>query len=579
MKSLMSLLLPIVLAQEELAPVRIEGKIESWYKVTQKIGDREEHIGYATDSIEGVKSGSETTYAYGYEFAASVFTQGQALPVGFQVTAQLNASYEPLALNGKYVEGDKEFSFEYYAVTAERFLRINNERRYDLTKDEVIHLALPLTVLQLRQQGLLSKKGLTHNLTLYYPKGDQGRNTADVQLDVVRHDKVVKMEARGKEKPEEKDKAPVTFVGVKGYPTTIRELAVSQMQVDRWGRAILVGTEGSLTLGLAKDKEEAVGPEGSVPAQGRRDPFRKDLVLTKKEKTGPKTTTKKDPKIKKDPEVKMSDKEKNKALVDLNGLALAILQAHEARNFPEAQKEYRLFLERYLKLRGLRKDSNSKDAKELKAIKERVEGGYIREKDDKGEEILRKEYGGWKVVSTEGFELKQQIITFAQSDELVDMEKRLEELQKLLARPELDDDTPAVAKLQDYLDESEVLVMTTRVRLEFVKIPLKLTGTSVGVEDEPQRIAFELRILGHRVRVDEEIAFLKSTSFARILVDKKEADFRLGDVVKIGEGPELRVDAITRYGATILWPEHQRELKSRKRVTIKAQLRELSLTK
>lgn len=559
--------------QDELPLVRIEGRIETWYKMTQKIGEKEEHVGYAAEAIEEAKSGTDTTYNYSYDLAAGVFTQGQMLNVSLQVNAQLDAQFEIASLSGKYVEGDKEYTYEYYRLAQEKFIRINNERRFDVGKEEVIHFLLPLTTLQLRQQGALTKRANLSAISMFSPKGDQGRNTAEVKIEVVRHEKVDKLE-------KEKGKVSVSVLSVSGMPTTIRELAHNLVQVDRWGRAVLIESEGDLTIAIAKTRDDAVGSDTML--RDRRDPFRKDLVMVRKDKKiAPKDPKDKDPR-KVDNTPKMTEAEKNKLLGDLGKQADAVIQAHVAKNFPEANEAYKVFLASYVQLRPLLKTPTAKDAQQLMGIKQRVEGAYVKmtvKVDGADKEIETKSYGGWQVYQDEAVPLKRDLVRLAANHELPEMEKKLQAIQDLLKRPEFDADRRATSELQDMLDECEQLTMTTRVQLELLKFPVKLTGTSVGREDEPQRVDFEFRVLGHRVRVTEDVPFLKSTSFARIRLDKKEADYRVGDTIAIPNGPELRVDVITRYGATIAWPRHQREVKSKKKVWIEEQLRELPLTK
>lgn len=556
-------------AQDELQKEPIAGTIQTWYKVTQKIGDKIHHVGYVEETITEAQDRSKALfpYTFRYRMEAGLLTESEiTVNVGFYFEATLDEQFETRTLSGRVSIENMDVAFDYVNIEKEKFIRIQPDRRYELKKDEQVHFFLPLTALQMRQQGLLNKPG-KHTIKMFYPT-EMGKNTADVTLEVVRHSEIAKLSGDGRSK--------VSELVVSGYPSTVKELMQNYLKVDRYGRAIDTSNDEGVSITIAKSKEDAQGAsKDSVQPHGRRDPFRKDLVLRKIEKSG-KTTIK--PDVGGDTGTRTTDgttgdnQPKPADLVaQVNQLGDKVIELHQKGDHVGAERAYQDYLREYAARKNqFKSDTKAQHFLDLLSGKLKVETIY------KGAQRLVDQMC---VGTPENPGYVGRIEAAAKNDDLVEMEKIYADMKKLRDRVEFDQATVAQKSFDEQAAICETLILTTKVRLEFLKIPFKLTATVIGFEDEPQNLDFEIHVLGHRLRVKEELPFMKSTTYAIIRVDKKEGQYRKGDLIELDKERTLKVVEITRYGATISWPEHTRELANKTKVTIPEQLRELPLTR
>lgn len=558
-------------AQDELPKEPISGTIQTWYKVTQKIGEKEQHVGYVEESISEAADRAKALFPYSfrYRMEAGLLTDSEiTVNVGFYFEAQLNDQFETKTLSGRLSIENVEISFEYIDIDKDKVLRIAPDRRYELKKDEIVHFFLPLSTLQMRQQGLLSKTG-KQTIKMFYPT-EQGKNTAEVTLDVVRHSEVNKLEGEGRSK--------VSEIVVSGSPSTVKQLMQQYVKVDRYGRAIEITNDEGVSITIAKSREEAQGAsKDSVQLHGRRDPFRKDLVMRKVEKgSGSKTLNPSTNTTTTDPNTNTTDPEQQPAALvkKVNELGDKVIELAGKKDWPAAEKAYADYLREYAAKKAAWKNNTKEQYyQDLLSGKLKVELVY------KGAEKLVNQF----VIGTEenpGY--VGRIEAAAKNDDLPEMEKIYADMKKLSDRVEFDQAETAKKLFDDQAVICEGLIMTTKVRLEFLKIPFKLTATVIGFEDEPQTLDFEIHVLGHRMRLREELPFMKSTTYAVIRVDKKEGQYRKGDLIELDKDRSLKVVDITRYGATISWPAHEREIPGRsdkRKASIPEQLRELPLSR
>jgi hypothetical protein len=230
---------------------------------------------------------------------------------------------------------------------------------------------------------------------------------------------------------------------------------------------------------------------------------------------------------------------------------------------------YKDFIAKYGGLKATLRDPKSQEFRDLIKLKRDVEANYK---------------GAMKLVETEVLGLRSDIVEMAKNDDLEPMKAKLKEMEKLRQRLEFDEAVPAQKAWETHFSESEVLVVTTQVRLEFtaiLKTKIALVGTSIGREDVPQKVELELQVLGHKIRVRESVPFMVSTTFARIKLDKYESEYRTGDMVQVDDKVKLKIVEISRYGVTLSWPEHKRPRPSNQKeeITIPEQLGEVGLGK
>jgi len=530
----------------------INGKVVGWYRITQKIPNQaeDEHVGFASEEIEEIRE--RKAYRYQYELQSKVFTPAEYVTVTLSLSAELDSDFDLTSLSARYLEGSDEVKFGLAASGQDRTVYVEPGRPSDLSRDDEVHFHLPLSTILLRQKGRLPGTGKAV-LSMFFPKGEQGANQSPMTIEITGHGELKKLAGDGN--------AQIVEAEVAGFPTTMKELLVTFVKIDRFGRAVYMETERDVVFTLVATSDEA---RGDLQAD-RRDPFRKDQALhlrPKTKPTGAKTTGKTAPR---EGETETTV-EPSQALKELKAKADELFQAQAEGRTADADRLYVQFLELYVKTKAALRDPKAPEVRELFALKRKVEDSYG---------------GARNLMDTLVLRMVEQIVELAKNDELTAMESKLAELAKVGERPEFDEAIPTRDEFRRKFLECEDLVVTTRVRLEFLKLSLTLTGTSIGMEDVPQRVDFEMGVLGHRIRIRETIPFLRSRTFARIRVDKKEADYRIGDAVLVEKDKKVVVVEITRWSVTVALPEQLRDRpsNSKEKVTVKEQLRELGLMK
>lgn len=425
----MHLILALLLAQDD--PVRIAREIRTWYRVL----DGADHVGCVEERI----TPREGRFLYYWRLET---WDGS----GETVEAELDSGFDLLRLTTPGLRFEVDAKLRRIVRTGGTTVEVEEGTRFHV----------PLTLLQLRQQGLRD--------------GDVAFFDGARALKIVRHaDRLTHVELGG-----------------------------ASGSVDRYGRAI-EWKDGARTIRFAKTKEDAWA--GRLVEAGRRDPFRKDLVMR-----GFGTPT---PREIESP---------SEAFAEIDALGDRAIRTRD-------RADYERYLKAYARHRGHR---------ELAAKKrevERVFGGAMRR--------IAAEVDPWL----------DRIVDHATRDEVADMERGFAKMKEVRALPEFDEAVEAQDAYAEREDLALTLIETSRARLELFARPLRLGATAIAFEEGEESVDVDVRIFGAQVRVRETRPFSRSVAHAVI----NGVQVRVGD--RVGD---LSVVEITRYGATLSRPARGR---------------------
>lgn len=499
--------------------------LDSWYKVTQNDG----HAGFVHWSLERT-TGVSWKYNYMFQFEADIMVKDlrdsskENLSMeSILERGELEDTYQPRQLSVSATMNGLDITAILENTDSGRQVVVtlpNGERKaIALRFDEDAHYSIFLMMISMRQNGQLTRPG-PRKARLFFPR-PTGSPEVEVEFEVG--------ELSRRELLDKKE-VPVTRITFqKPPPPSVREMELVEMVVDKYGRTVEVVFKGGVKLTLVKGEEEAAG-KGRLSLQGRRDPFRKDLVVGDKPKvevTGPKPP----------PLAQVVTPDKlQQHLTDAEKQLPELKKAYEKPDLEEAELIYQKILGYYIALRPLA-------LKEQPALLSRVDD--LKRKAD----VV---YGAPRRVRNQAFAMYEEAMKAFGREACDEMEKKVVELRKVKEDPILMN-TEELLEVSRWISDIEPKVSKCKTRLDLARKRLSLTGTVLQYLEEPQSVDLSINVFGHHVGARHEVRFIKTTYIAVI----NEKEYMVGDVV---EGEGVKVEKIWNGGVTVSLKEEMRDI-------------------
>jgi len=133
-------------AQDELPKEPISGTIQTWYKVTQKIGDKQQHVGYVEESISEAADRAKALFPFSFRYR---------MEAGLLTDSDARVRAEAATVVGAYADASARTTLEQLVVSdPDAFVRRN--AAYALGKIGSRDSAPALTTATLDKSGIVS---------------------------------------------------------------------------------------------------------------------------------------------------------------------------------------------------------------------------------------------------------------------------------------------------------------------------------------------------------------------------------------------------------------------------------------
>jgi hypothetical protein len=509
----------------------IAGTIDSWYRVEQ--GGLP--VGFVHEVLTRVPAGNPWRYNYDVDAEIEMVVRdpkepGKELPSiqASRIRAKLDDTYAPvdwqefMHFNGVEISGFISVD-ESGARKVEIVLSATDRRQLPVPAEEEVYFDKSLLFISLRQSGNLARPG-NRKVSLFSPQADGKASVAEVTFEV---GEMVRREYMGK-----KD-VPVTRIRfLKPPPAPTRDSELAEAFIDKYGRMVEWVARGGMRTVLVKGEEEAVGKDRVLRHAGRRDPFRKDLAMTRvkaKEGEKPEGET-----IRPPTDLQQFTAELAKATKLIEDLKKAKEEQREA----EGEEVYQKLLAYHQAFR--------------KSLQEKPQSQEISNQ----VEMLRRQaeeiWGGAERLVKKLRLVYVRIMDLFDRDDCDEMAKGIEELKKAQTRLELQD-TPQLLEVNSWVLKVEPLLTKCRTRMELARKKIELSGTIAYEERIFYPVDGSVSVFGHTVGAATEVRFVKPSRLAVI----NEKVYRIGDVV---EGEGVRVEKIWPQGVQVSLREETRDV-------------------
>lgn len=502
--------------------------LDSWYRITQ--GDQD--AGFLHETLERVSGAWRFNYTVQSETELMVRNpKDPAREVSFTesltVNAKLDDTYSPVDLNMKYAVNGVDITGSIVSTEGGRCMQVifpNGDRKeFQFAAEEDLFCSFQLMFISMRQNGLLANRGSRKGRVFFL------RTDAPPMVDVVFD--VGEMVKR--DLPAKKGAAVTKITYIKPPPSISRDYELAEAYVDKFGRIVEASTQGGIKCVLVLGEEEAVGKGGKrLSHKGRRDPFRKDLVMAAKKQEGdggkdgvaPPTTLDVTP-----GNLPIRLSEATKLLDELK-------KACDKGQTEEGEGIYQKILGYYLLMRPVAaKDQPNvlPKVEDLKKTADKISGIPARLRDQ-----ARPSY----VDALDAFNREAP----------EEMERKLNDLLKFQNRRELQN-TEELLEINRWVADLEPRLAKCKTRVELARKKLVLTGTVSQFEEVPQKVNAAVDFFGHRVGAPHEVRFIRAVQYA-VINDKL---YRVGETV---EGQGVRVEKIWMHGVMVSMKDETRDV-------------------
>jgi hypothetical protein len=522
---------PAAPAAAQQDKVEFAGTLDSWYKIT--LGAETNHVGHMHVFLDRVASGGPWRYNFNVDSEMEIMlpdpneSDKQKPSVeSLRIRAKLDDTYAPVDWNQtNHLDGvDVNLSMqtdETGARKGEIIYSPTDRKPIQVGSDEDVFYSRFLMFISLRQNGNLARPGPRKATLLHLQSSDKA---PFVELDL-NIEPMVKRTYMDK-----KDVSVTRILYRKPPPARVRDLELQEVYVDKFGRPVEEIARGGLRMILVRGEDEAVSK--ALLRQGaRRDPFRKDMALTRG-KDPRKTPGEDDKEISVDPASFEVRYKEAKALLD------ELQKAKDEGREQDGDNHYHKILDYY--------DALKKSLQEKPQTPEVLR--QVEELRKKAEEI----WGGIARLMKDLVATNVKILEAYAKDSCVEMEKGVEKLRKALDAKELRD-RPELVELAGMIAKADPLIAKCKTRLELAKKKIVLTGT-ISYEDwSIQAVEPSLIVLGVQVGGIQNVRFIKPNRLAII----NEKTYKVGDIVEV-EG--VRVEKIWPHGVQVSLRDETRDV-------------------
>jgi len=509
----------------------IAGTLDSWYRVEFQ----NQPVGFVHEVLSRAQAGNPWRFNYDVDAEIELVVRDPKEPgkdtpsiQASRVRAKLDDTYAPvdwqefLHVNGVEVSGYISVD-ETGARKIEIMLSPTDRRQFQAPSEEEVYYDKTLMFISLRQSGNLARPG-TRKVSLFSPQLEGKSAVAEVTFEV---EEMVRREYLGK-----KDVAVTRVRFLKPPPAANRDAELVEAFVDKYGRMVEYVTRGQLRVLLVKGEEEAVGKDRVLRHAGRRDPFRKDLALTRAK--GGEGEKKEGETIVPPTDVQQFTAELAKAVKLVEELRKAKDEGRET----EGEEMYQKLLAYHTAFR--------------KSLAVKPQGQELQNQVNQLRRQAEEIWGGAERLLKKLRLVYLRITELFERDECEEMAKGIEELKKSQARPELQD-TPQVIEVNGWILKVEPLLVKCRTRMELARKKIELSGTIAYEERVFYPVDASVNVFGHSVGAATEVRFVKPSRLAVI----NEKVYRVGDVV---EGEGVRVEKIWPQGVQVSLREETRDV-------------------